>query len=71
MAVEITTLQLIFRTATDRTRTLSIPDPDLTVTGEDIGLAMDNIISKDIFNDPLVSKYKARIVTRSVEEFDV
>jgi len=67
-------LQLTFRTAGGRRRTISIEDPKSSLTDVEVQAAMDTIIAKNIFetNDgDLVGVVSAQIVTTEVQEFDV
>lgn len=43
-------LEMIFRTAEDKTYRLTLNDPKADITGEEVKTTMDLIISNDIFN---------------------
>ncbi len=65
------TLQLVFRNEENSLFTLSLTSPRTDLELPDVTTAMDTIISKNIFHTAggdLVSKVRARIVTREVEE---
>jgi hypothetical protein len=63
------TLEMHFTTELNKNQTVRVADVRDDVTAEEIGLAMDNIISKNIFSTTggdLNGKLGARIVTRDV-----
>ncbi|NLO90133.1 MAG: DUF2922 domain-containing protein [Clostridia bacterium] len=67
-------LQLTFRTAGGRRRTISIDNPRSNLTDAEVQSAMDTIISKNIFETSdgnLVGVVSAQLVTTEVHEFDV
>ena len=64
------TLQMIFSNAEGRNTTISVVDPDGTLTGLEVEAVMDSIITKNVFHTTggdLISKVRAQVVSRSVD----
>ncbi len=65
------TLQLVFRNAQGNLSTISVPAPREDVDALDAETVMDEILAADIVvsaGGPLVSKVRAQLVARDVEE---
>lgn len=67
----VTVLYLDFIDQFGRRRSISIEDPADDLTESEVSQAMDIIIQNDIFEDKLVAKEGARIVTRTTDELEV
>ncbi|KYG91946.1 MULTISPECIES: DUF2922 domain-containing protein [Metasolibacillus] len=68
------TLQLIFQLADEKTLTLSVAQPKANLTDAEVVAAMQTIIEQNVFmrdNVTIVAKKAARIVSRTVKEFNV
>lgn len=64
------TLQMIFSNAEGRNSTISVVDPDETLTALEVEAVMDSILTKNVFNTTggdLISKVRAQVVSRSVD----
>ena len=64
------TLRLIFRNAEGRQTTLSVKDPVDDIDETEVEIAMDLILSSDIFDTTggsIVEKVRAEIVGRTVD----
>ena len=64
------TLQMIFSNTEGRNTTISVVDPDGTLTALEVEAVMDSIITKNVFNTTggdLISKVRAQVVSRSVD----
>lgn len=64
-------LYLDFIDELGKRRSISIEDPRDDVLESEVSQAMDIIIQNDIFEDKLVAKGGARIVTRTIDELEV
>lgn len=69
--METLVLYLTFINEMGKKRTLSIEDPEETLTESDVSTAMDAIIAADIFEEKLVAKDSAKFVTQIVDEIIV
>ena len=67
-------LELKFNTANGKTMTISVNDPKSNLTAAEIATTMQTIIAEDAFHNEgngLVAINQARIVDRTVSEFDL
>lgn len=67
----VKTLQLTFLTAGDKKVTLSVDEPKIKITEEEVATAMQEIIQSGVFeidDYPLASIVSARVVERSVTD---
>lgn len=65
------TLQLTFLTTADKKVTLSVEEPKINLSQEEVTVAMDEIIQSQIFavdDHPFVSAYSAKVIERSVTD---
>ena len=65
------TLQLTFLTASDKKVTLSVDEPKIGLTEEEVSQAMETVIASRVFeigDYPFASAVSAKIVERSVTE---
>lgn len=67
----VTVLYLDFIDELGKRRSISIENPRDDVLESEVSQAMDLIIQNDIFEDKLVAKEGARIVTRTTDELEV
>lgn len=68
------TLEMDFATELNRTHCIRVYDIRADITAAEISTAMDNIISKNIFNSTggnLTGKIGARVVSQDTEKFDL
>lgn len=68
------TLEMSFGTELNRTHNIRVYDVREDITASEISTAMDNIISKDVFNSTggnLTGKIGAKVVTKDTEEFEL
>lgn len=66
---ETETLQMIFSNHEGRNTTISVADPDESITSEAVEAVMDMIVDKDIFDTTggqITGKVRAQVVSRSV-----
>ena len=71
--VETTVLIMYFIDAVGKKVSISVAEPKLNLTPQEVEVAMDGIISNNIFDskmNDLVAKHSAQIVTRTVEVLD-
>ena len=69
-----TRLQLIFRTANDSRKTISMDAPRADLTDMDVEDAMNTIINSNVFDSTggdLVGIIEARLVSTEVHRFDI
>lgn len=66
-------LEMIFKTAEDRTYRLTLNDPKADLTGEQVRTAMDLIVSNDIFDigGGLVEAVSAAIISTEKMPIDI
>lgn len=65
-----TTLQMIFSNEDGRNTTMSVPDPDPTLTASEVETVMDSVISRNIFQTTggdIIGKVRAQVVSRTVD----
>jgi hypothetical protein len=68
------TLEMEFATGQGRTHRMRVYDVKPTITASEISVAMDLIVTKNIFSTSsgeLTGKVGAQVVTRDVEEFNL
>ncbi len=69
-----TRLQMIFKNQDDRKKTVSIDSPRADLTDVEVQTAMNDIITKNIFNSSggdLIGISGARIITTDIQELSV
>ncbi len=72
--MDYTRLEMIFNNAGGSKKTISIYDPNDTLTDTEVQQAMADLLTKNVFtssNGDLTSINSARIVTRDVTELNV
>ncbi|WP_107839822.1 DUF2922 domain-containing protein [Metasolibacillus meyeri] len=68
------TLQLIFQLENDKALTLSVAAPKENVTDAEVAAVMQTIVEQNVFkrdDASIVAKKAARLVNRTVKEFNV
>lgn len=64
------TLQMIFSNVEGRNSTISVVDPNATLTALEVEAVMNSILTKNVFNTTggdLISKVRAQVVSRTVD----
>ncbi len=69
--MRVTVLYLDFIDELGKRRSISIENPRDDVLESEVSQAMDIIIQNDIFEDKLVTKEGARIVTKTTDELEI
>ena len=67
----VTVLYLDFVDEYGKKRSISIENPRDDVLESEVSQAMDIIIQNDIFEDKLVAKEGARLVTRTIDKLEI
>lgn len=67
----INILYMYFKDSDGKIKSITIEEPRDEVTNEEIGLAMDTIIEKNIFEYQLLTKDSAKLVTKTIQDLEI